>query len=108
MRKAGTRRALLAVTLVTVMLVIPLSVGAAGTWSATGSMATARDFHTATLLPTGKVLVAGGEGPLASAELYDPALGTELYEDGAPVTYVVNSTGDGPDTNTAEDRKSVV
>lgn len=102
MRKAGTRRALLAVTLVTVMLVIPLSVGAAGTWSATGSMATARDFHTATLLPTGKVLVAGGEGPLASAELYDPALGTELYEDGAPVTYVVNSTGDGPDTNTAD------
>ena len=49
-------------------------------WATTGSMATARDFHTATLLPNGKVLVAGGEnssdGILASAELYDPAAGT--------------------------------
>ena len=51
---------------------------AAGTWSTTGSLATARSRHTATLLPTGKVLVAGGEGtsgPLTSAELYDPAAG---------------------------------
>src|SRR5262245_24205431 len=45
----------------------------------TGSLATARWFHTATLLPNGKVLVAGGwdaSGALASAELYDPASGT--------------------------------
>ena len=50
---------------------------ASGTWTATGSLGTAR--HTATLLPTGKVLVAGGSnssGFLASAELYDPASGT--------------------------------
>ena len=52
---------------------------ASGTWTATGSLATARDCHTATLLPNGKVLVAGGydaSGYLASAELYDPATGT--------------------------------
>ena len=56
---------------------------ATGTWSATGTMAEARGGHTATLLPDGRVLVAGGSpdsvlaggGPLltlASAELYDP------------------------------------
>ena len=47
-------------------------------WVPTGSLVTARTRHTATLLPNGKVLVAGGNnGPaLSSAELYDPATGT--------------------------------
>src|SRR3954452_12870109 len=52
---------------------------AAGTWTATGSLNTARTAHTATLLPSGKVLVAGGRDAngdaLASAELYDPLTG---------------------------------
>jgi len=56
-----------------------------GTFSPTGSMATARDGHTATLLLDGRVLIAGGADaepgkcnydPLATAELYDPATGT--------------------------------
>lgn len=59
---------------------------ATGTWSATGSMLQARFRHTATLLPDGKVLVAGGSVNsiaelgsgccLATAEIYDPATGT--------------------------------
>ncbi len=51
----------------------------AGTFTATGSMTTARSSHTATLLTNGKVLIAGGEvgfNPLATAELYDPVSGT--------------------------------
>src|SRR5439155_10539200 len=52
---------------------------ATGTWSPTGSLNTARLYHTATLLPNGKVLVAGGgETDLssASAELYNTATGS--------------------------------
>ena len=47
--------------------------------AATGSLGTAHDAHTATLLSSGKVLVAGGTYGgvyLSSAELYDPATGT--------------------------------
>jgi len=52
---------------------------ASGTWTATGSLNTARAFHTATLVQNGMVLVAGGSDGnaiLASAELYEPASGT--------------------------------
>jgi len=49
----------------------------AGVWTPTGSMSTARVVHTATLLPTGQVLVAGGQTSagidVATAERYDPA-----------------------------------
>ena len=51
----------------------------ANTWTATGSMQTGREAHTATLLTDGQVLVAGGTNFvnhratfLASAELYTP------------------------------------
>jgi Galactose oxidase, central domain/Kelch motif len=52
------------------------------TWTATGSLSTARYWASATLLADGKVLVAGGGtndsggGEVAGAELYDPATGT--------------------------------
>ena len=53
---------------------------ASGTWTPTGSMITARNGHSATLLQNCQVLVAGGQGavnmPVSSAELYDPASGT--------------------------------
>ena len=47
-----------------------------GSFSVTGSMAEARSLHTATLLPSGKVLVAGGGDDNSTAEVYDPATGS--------------------------------
>jgi Ni,Fe-hydrogenase I small subunit len=50
-----------------------------GTCSDTGSLETARLYPTATVLPSGKVLAAGGSsnaGTIASAEPYDPPTGT--------------------------------
>src|SRR5262249_21723780 len=45
-----------------------------GTFTPTGSMTVMRVEYTATLLPNGKVLIAGGASD-ASAELYDPSTG---------------------------------
>jgi hypothetical protein len=54
-----------------------------GNVTSTGNMTVSRDFHTATLLPNGKVLIAGGRTGsgsgyvyLKTGELYDPATGT--------------------------------
>ena len=66
---------------------------ATGTWAPTGSMTDARDFYTATLLPSGKVLVAGGSiTQLHSAELYDPTTG---------IWTATGSLGDGRTVHTA-------
>jgi N-acetylneuraminic acid mutarotase len=52
---------------------------ATNVWSAAGSMTTIREYHTATLLADGRVLVAGGnlninaEGNIYFADIYDPA-----------------------------------
>ncbi|HEY7335911.1 MAG TPA: kelch repeat-containing protein [Bryobacteraceae bacterium] len=56
---------------------------ASGTFTLAGNMTAARSWHSATLLPDGKVLLAGGatfvdgkQTSLGSAELYDPLTGT--------------------------------
>src|SRR2546421_724190 len=50
-----------------------------GTFTAAGSKTTARSYHTATLLNSGLVLIAGGYGSngyLSTAELYTPSAST--------------------------------
>ena len=52
-----------------------------GTFTATGSLAVGRQYHTATRLSDGRVLITGGGGgdggtSLGSAEIYDPTTGT--------------------------------
>jgi hypothetical protein len=65
----------------------------------TGDMSTGRSAHTATLLPSGKVLIAGGDDCLfngynygscllSSAEVYDPGLGTFTATGNMSVTRV--------------------
>lgn len=78
----------LALTLALPALAAHASAGTiGGRWTTTERMIHARQNHTATLLPDGTVLVAGGNGsqyvpgmgwflPIASAELYHPATGT--------------------------------
>ncbi len=63
--------------IISVTLTVNLSPDTAHSFALTGCLVTARHHHTATLLPDGKVLVAGGNGIsgiLGSGELYDPTI----------------------------------
>src|SRR5436309_8548909 len=63
----------------TLGLASPASAQAPGTWAPMADLNQPRAEHTATLLASGTVLIAGGrdaaDQPLASAEIYDPATG---------------------------------
>ncbi len=85
----GRRGATLALAIGLAFVPVAVVRGASGTWSSTGSMHIPRVYQSATLLPSGKVLVAGGyffsrkphlhAVDQKSAELYSPATGTWTY-----------------------------
>ncbi len=56
---------------------------ATGAWRSTGRKTTTGQFHTTTLLPSGKVLVVGGN-EISSGEVYDPA--TDRWTPTSPMT----------------------
>jgi hypothetical protein len=71
-------------TRISVLLLLTLAISSfnltAQSWSGTDSMESRRFYHTATLLPSGKVLVTGGSPDHYSGqddcEIYDPSTGT--------------------------------
>src|SRR5581483_11579497 len=80
-----------------------------GNWNTVVSLNTARNNHTATLLPNGKVLVAGGtfaSTAVAGTEIYDNCLAVAISSQptnqaacaGATVSFSVGVTGDTPYT----------
>ena len=69
-------------SLLTVLALNAVAFAASGTWTLAASVRTPRDGHTATLLPNGNVVVAGGENnnqALASTEVYSPVTGAWAY-----------------------------
>jgi hypothetical protein len=62
-----------------------------GAFTLTGSMTTPRAGHTATLLPDGKVLIAGGDSQAGLPSGASAQASAELYD---PVTGAFNPTGD--------------
>ncbi len=80
--KLGITKSPLAMIVLVTAFVVAMSAAvfaASGTWAFTGHLHTSRDGHTATLLPNGNVIVAGGELnnlALASTEVYSQSTGT--------------------------------
>jgi hypothetical protein len=64
-------------------------------WSPAGTMATGRYYSTSTLLPNGKVLVAGGtassSGPIMTADLYSPDTNTWSPASPMPATRSIHT-----------------
>jgi len=72
---------------------------ASNSWSTTGNLNTARYYHTAVLLKTGKVLAIGGSAGTitSSCELYDPSKGTWSIAASTSVARYFNTTTLLPD-----------
>src|SRR6187399_1097821 len=79
-RSIGSRLSALILVAAAFQYVPQATAQSLGAFTATASMSVSRGDTTATVLPNGKVLIAGGSNDftsnIVSAELYDPASGT--------------------------------
>jgi hypothetical protein len=82
---------------------------AANAWSPAADMGTPRRRHTATRLPSGEVLVAGGDPATASAERFNPlGPGSSTTGPGSPTTVPVTTTSTAaPVTTTTTTRPPI-
>ena len=79
LRITNSPRAMILAILALVVVMNAPAFAASGTWSAAPSVHTPRDGHTATLLPNGNVVIAGGEDnnlALDASEVYSPTMGS--------------------------------
>jgi len=64
----------------------------ARTWTLTGSMSSARDYHTATRLADGRVMVTGGYTGGNLSEIYDPSTGAWTTTSPALYSHALHSS----------------
>jgi hypothetical protein len=62
-------------TLTSVELYDPTS----GEWSVAGQLLEPRSFHTATVLPDGRIFISGGSRDQEAPEIFDPSSGISYF-----------------------------
>lgn len=71
------------------------------TWATAGQMTSPRFEHSATTLPDGRVLMAGGLGPLGGGAELGPLRSTEIYDPAADAFVTAAELGEGRTNHTA-------
>lgn len=66
-----------------------------GTWSGAGQMSSPRFEHSATQLPDGRVLMAGGSGPVGDGAELGPLRSTEIYDPAADAFVTAGQMAEG-------------
>lgn len=71
------------------------------TWASAGQMSSPRFEHSATPLPDGRVLMAGGSGPVSGGTELGPLRSTEIYDPAADAFVTAGQMAEGRTNHTA-------